>query len=60
VHARRGDPAEALIAVAERENADLIVVGSKGVTSSTRFLLGSVAAKVASHAPSSVLIVRTD
>ena len=58
--AREGDPAEVLLEAAAELGADLIVVGSKGMTSSTRFLLGSVAAKVAGHAPCSVLIVRTD
>lgn len=57
--ARRGDPADALLDVAEEENADLIVVGNKGMTGNKRFLLGSVPNKVSHHAPSNVLIVRT-
>jgi nucleotide-binding universal stress UspA family protein len=59
-HARTGDPAEAIIDVAEEEQADLIVVGSKGMHSSRRFLLGSVPDNISHHAPCSVLIVRTD
>ena len=59
-HARRDDPAEALIAVAEEQDADLLVVGSKGMRRTSRFLLGSVPNKVSHHAPCSVLIVRTD
>jgi nucleotide-binding universal stress UspA family protein len=59
VHARNSDPADALIAVAEQEDADLIVVGSRGMTGSRRFLLGSVPNKVSHHAPCSVLVVRT-
>jgi nucleotide-binding universal stress UspA family protein/GNAT superfamily N-acetyltransferase len=59
-HARRKDPAEALIAVAEEQDADLLVVGSGGMRGSARFLLGSVANKVSHHAPCSVLIVRTN
>jgi nucleotide-binding universal stress UspA family protein len=55
----RGDAADALIEVAERENADLIVVGNKGMTGARRYLLGSVPNKVSHHAPCSVLIVRT-
>ena len=55
----RGDPADALIEVAEQEGADLIVVGNKGMTGARRFLLGSVPNKVSHHAPCSVLIVRT-
>jgi nucleotide-binding universal stress UspA family protein len=59
VHARPGDPAEAVIEVAVEEGADLIVVGSKGMADRRRFLLGSVADRVAHHAPCSVMIVRT-
>jgi nucleotide-binding universal stress UspA family protein/GNAT superfamily N-acetyltransferase len=59
-HPRRGDPAEALIAVAEEQDADLLVVGNRGMSRASRFLLGSVADKVSHHAPCSVLIVRTD
>ena len=58
-HARRGDPADALLEVAEEEGADLIVVGNKGMTGAKRFLLGSVPNKISHHAPCSVLIVRT-
>jgi nucleotide-binding universal stress UspA family protein len=55
----RGDPADALIQVAEQEGSDLIVVGNKGMTGARRFLLGNVPNKVSHHAPCSVLIVRT-
>jgi nucleotide-binding universal stress UspA family protein/RimJ/RimL family protein N-acetyltransferase len=57
-HARRDQPAEALIAVAEELDADLLVVGSKGMSGASRFLLGSVSGKISHHAPCSVLIVR--
>ena len=59
-HARRDDPAEALIAVAEEQDADLLVVGSVGMSRASRFVLGSVPHKISHHAPCSVLIVRTD
>ena len=58
-HAREGEPADAILDVAEEINADLIVVGNKGMTGARRFLLGSVPNKVSHHAPSSVIIVRT-
>ena len=58
-HAREGDPADAILDVAEEVNADLIVVGNKGMTGARRFLLGSVPNKVSHHAPCSVIIVRT-
>jgi nucleotide-binding universal stress UspA family protein len=56
---REGDPAEALIDVAEEEGADLIIVGNKGMTGAKRFLLGSVPNQVSHHAPCTVLIVHT-
>ena len=59
IYAREGDPADAILDVAEEENADLIVVGNKGMTGAKRFLLGSVPNKVSHHAPCSVMIIRT-
>jgi len=59
VHAREGDPADAILDVAEEQSADLIVVGNKGMTGAKRFLLGSVPNKVSHHAPCSVMIIRT-
>ena len=56
---REGDPADAILDVAEEKGADLIVVGNKGMTGAKRFLLGSVPNKVSHHAPSGVYIVRT-
>jgi nucleotide-binding universal stress UspA family protein len=57
--AREGDPADAILDVAEERGSDLIVVGNKGMTGAKRFLLGSVPNKVSHHAPCSVLIIRT-
>ena len=57
--ADEGDAAEKIIEAAEDHNADLIVVGSKGLTSASRFLLGSVANTVSHHAPCDILIVHT-
>ena len=59
LHPREGDPADAILDVAEERDSDLIVVGNKGMTGAKRFLLGSVPNKVSHHAPCSVLIVRT-
>ena len=58
-YARQGDPADAIIDVAEERDADLIIVGNKGMTGARRFLLGSVPNNVSHHAPCSVMIVRT-
>lgn len=58
-YAREGDPADAILDVAEEKNADLIAVGNKGMTGAKRFLLGSVPNKISHHAPCSVMIIRT-
>jgi nucleotide-binding universal stress UspA family protein len=57
--ARQGDPADAILDVAEETNSDLIIVGNKGMSGAKRFLLGSVPNKVSHHAPCSVMIIRT-
>jgi nucleotide-binding universal stress UspA family protein len=53
-----GDPRVALLDAARGERADLVVVGSHGRTGIGKFLLGSVASHVTTHAPCSVLVVR--
>ena len=58
-HPVEGDPADAILNVAEESKADLIVVGNKGMTGARRFLLGSVPNNVSHHAPCSVLIIQT-
>jgi nucleotide-binding universal stress UspA family protein len=59
IHPVEGSPVDAILGVAEKTNADLIVVGNKGMTGAARFLLGSVPNNVSHHAPCSVMIVRT-
>jgi nucleotide-binding universal stress UspA family protein len=58
VELREGDPAEQLIRAAQATAADLIVVGSRGLSTLPRLVIGSVARKVLLHAPQSVLVVR--
>lgn len=53
-----GDPAEEILQEAEKQNVDVIVMGSRGLSGLTRFVLGSVSNKVVSHAKCSVFIVR--
>jgi nucleotide-binding universal stress UspA family protein len=57
-HACAGSPADAIISIAEAQGADLIVVGSRGMTGARR-ILGSVPNNVAHHAPCTVMIVHT-
>jgi nucleotide-binding universal stress UspA family protein len=52
-----GDPAEAILAAAEAENVDLIVIGSHGRGPLGRFVLGSTSASVSEHARRRVLVV---
>ena len=54
-----GDAASAIIDVATTAKADVIVVGSRGMSGAARFLLGSVPNRVSHHAPCTVMIVRT-
>jgi nucleotide-binding universal stress UspA family protein len=54
----QGDPAFSLIEAAARHQAQMIVLGARGMKAVKRFLLGSVSQKVLVHAPCSVLIVR--
>jgi len=54
--AREGDPADVLCDIAEQHNADLLIVGNKGMQ---RRVLGSVPNSVSHKAPCSVVIVKT-
>lgn len=58
VHSCVSSAADALCSVAETVSADVIVVGNKRMSGAGR-VLGSVASKVAHHAPCSVLIAKT-
>lgn len=53
-----GDAAEEILNFAEREEIDVIVIGSSGAGRVKRALLGSVSTKVALHSRQSVYIVR--
>lgn len=53
-----GYPAEQICDTAGKENYDLIVIGSRGLSILGRFLIGSVSDRVVHHAPCSVLVVK--
>jgi nucleotide-binding universal stress UspA family protein len=59
VQAIPGEPAEVLLEAANDFGAEMIVVGSRGLSSHAHFILGSVAASVAHHAPCDVLVAHT-
>lgn len=54
-----GDAAAAILSVAEEYEADLIVIGNKGIGSVKRFVLGNVPSKVVHNATCSTHIVHT-
>lgn len=49
---------DAIVAFAEKECVDLVVIGSRGLSPASRFRMGSVASKVVRHAPCSVYVVK--
>ena len=56
-HQVAGDAAAVILDLAEEVDADLIVVGARGLGAVGRFLRGSVSTRVAHHAPCDVLVV---
>ena len=55
---RLGKPVEEIMNVASHQQADLIVMGAKGMGAIARFLLGSISTRVVQHANYAVLVVR--
>ena len=53
-----GKPAKAIMNVASKQHADLIVMGAKGLSAIARVLFGSVSTRVVQNATCSVLVVR--
>ena len=56
----RGDPAVEIIRLAHIHRADLIVIGSRGLTGLKRILEGSVSSQVVTDAPCSVLVIKPE
>jgi len=54
----RGNPVAAVARSAKREQADLLVIGSRGVTDFQPLLLGSVSRRLLMQAPCPVLVVK--
>ena len=54
-----GEPGPAIVELAHAEDADLVIVGSRGRNRVERFVLGSVSDHVVRHASCPVLIVRS-
>ncbi len=56
--AHRGSPADEIIKACRSIRADLVVVGFKGTSDASEFLLGRVAYRVIKYAPCSVLVAK--
>jgi nucleotide-binding universal stress UspA family protein len=52
----QGDPGSVIVNAAK--DADLVIVGSRGLNTAQRLFMGSVSSKVVNRAPSDVLVVR--
>lgn len=55
---RFGHQADEILATAQEQDADLIVIGARGRTRAGLFRMGDVAQKVAKYASCSVLVAR--
>ena len=53
-------PASAILDLANEVEADMIIVGNRGLSSSSRFVRGSVSSRVANHATTSFMVVHHD
>jgi nucleotide-binding universal stress UspA family protein/nitrite reductase/ring-hydroxylating ferredoxin subunit len=58
-HVTQGDPTDRIVGVATEVDADLVVVGNKGMSGARRFLLGSVPNRLAHAVPTDILIIKT-
>ena len=53
-----GDPGQGIVAAAEAEGADMVIVGTRGLDRAGRFLLGSVSDYVVYHSVCPVMVAR--
>ena len=58
VYVRKGVPYAEIVDFAKEKNADMVMIGHRGLSNLERFFIGSVAAKVVAHAPCSVYVLR--
>lgn len=57
---REGDPAHVIAEEAEKRDADLIAMGTRGLTGLRHLLLGSTAERVVEYAPCPVMTIRRE
>ena len=58
LHIRHGRAYDQIVRFAEEKDADMIMIGHRGLSGVERFFIGSVAEKVVTHAPCSVYVHR--
>jgi nucleotide-binding universal stress UspA family protein len=58
-HMEQGHAGSEIVALAEREKVDLIMVGSHGKSNADRLLIGSVSTFVVTHGTASTMVVRS-
>jgi len=58
-HMEQGHAGSEIVALAEREKVDLIMVGSHGKSKTDRLLIGSVSSFVVTHGTASTMVVRS-
>jgi len=58
-HRKQGHAGSEIIALAERERSDLIIVGSHGKSNTDRLLIGSVSTFVVTHSTVTTMVVRS-
>ena len=58
-HMEQGHAGSEIVALAEREKVDLIMVGSHGKSKTDRLLIGSVSSFVVTHGTASIMVVRS-
>lgn len=59
MHMKQGHAGSEVIALADREKTDLIVVGSHGKSNADRLLIGSVSTFVVTHSKVTTMVVRS-
>ena len=57
-HMKQGHAGSEIIALAEREKSDIIIVGSHGKSNTDRLLIGSVSTFVVTHSKVTTMVVR--
>ena len=58
-HMKQGHAGSEVVTLAEKENADLIMVGSHGKSQADRLLIGSVSTYVVTHSKVTTMVVRS-